>query len=91
MCIGNSDYLREFKALATTVEQLGGELGVEANHIREQLANDEAIAYANNLSQVEQVCAHNAVREGFVAVGCLNTRQSVQNSICDGKPPAQRP
>ena len=66
-----SNYLREFKALVTTVEQLGGELGMETNRIREQLDNDETLMDANNPSQVEQTCAHNAAHEGFLAVDFL--------------------
>ena len=52
--MSNSNYLREFKALVTTVQQLGGELGVEASRVREQLDNDETVMDFNNPSEAEQ-------------------------------------
>ena len=58
--MSSSDDLRTFKALVTTVQQLGGELGVEASCVREQLDNDETIMDANNPSEAEQTCARNA-------------------------------
>ena len=66
-----SDYLREFKALITTVQQLGGELGMEASRVREQLNNDETVMDANNQTEVEEMCAQNAAREAFLAVDFL--------------------
>ena len=69
--MSNSDYLREFKALVTTVQQLGGELGVEASRVREQLDNDETVMDANNPSEAEQTCTRNAAREAFLAVDFL--------------------
>ena len=69
--MSSSEYLHEFKALVTTVEQLGGKLGMETNCIREQLDNDETVMDTNNPSQVEQTCAHNAAHEGFLAVDFL--------------------
>ena len=49
-----SDYLRKFKALVTTVQQLDGELGMEASRVREQLNNDETVMDANNLTEAEE-------------------------------------
>ena len=69
--MSNSDYLREFKALVTTVQQLGGELGVEASCVREQLDNDETVMDVNNPSEAEQTRARNAAREAFLAVDFL--------------------
>ena len=69
--MSNSDYLREFKALVTTVQQLGGELGVEASRVREQLDNDETVMDADNPSEAEQTHARNAAREAFLAVDFL--------------------
>ena len=69
--MSNSDYLREFKALVTTVQQLGGELGVEASRVREQLDNDETVMDTNNPSETEQTRARNAAREAFFAVDFL--------------------
>ena len=69
--MSNSDYLREFKALVTTVQQLGGELGMESSRVREQLDNDETVMDANNLSEAEQTCARNAAQEAFLAVDFL--------------------
>ena len=69
--MSNSDYLCEFKALVTTVQQLGGELGVEASRVREQLDNNKTIMDANNLSEAEQTCARNAACEAFLAVDFL--------------------
>ena len=69
--MSNSDYLHEFKALVTTVQQLGGELGVEASRVREQLDNDETMMDANNPSEAEQTRARNAAREAFLAVDFL--------------------
>ena len=69
--MSNSDYLREFKAFVTTVQQLSGELGVEASRVREQLSNDETIMDADNLSEVEQTHACNAACEAFLAVDFL--------------------
>ena len=66
--MSNSDYLCEFKALVTTVQQLGSELGMEASCVREQLDNDETMMDSNNPSEAEQTCARNAVREAFLAV-----------------------
>ena len=53
--MSNSDYLHEFKALVTTVQQLGGELGMESS-----LDNDETVMDANNPSEAEQTRAPNA-------------------------------
>ena len=50
-----SDYLHEFKALVTTVQQLGGELGMEASRVREQLNNDETVMDANNPTKEEEM------------------------------------
>ena len=69
--MNNSDYLREFKALVTTIQQLGGELGVEASRVREQLDNNETVMDANNPSEAEQTRARNAAREAFLAVDFL--------------------
>ena len=66
--MSNSDYLREFKALVTTVQQLGGELGMESSRVREQLDNNETVMDANNPSEAEQTRARNAAREAFLAV-----------------------
>ena len=63
-----SDYLREFKALITAVQQLGGELGMEASRMREQLNNNETVMDANNPTKVEEVCARNPAHEAFLAV-----------------------
>ena len=70
--MNNSDYLREFKALVTTVQQLSSELGVEASRVREQLDNDETVMDANNLSEAEQTRTCNAAREAFLAVDFLS-------------------
>ena len=67
----NSDYLHEFKALVTTIQQLGGELSVEASRVREQLNNDETIIDADNQSKAEQTHTHNAAHEAFLAVDFL--------------------
>ena len=66
-----SDYLREFKALITTVQQLGGELGMEASRVREQLNNNETVMDANNPTEEEEMRAQNAAREAFLAVDFL--------------------
>ena len=66
-----SDYLREFKALVTTVEQLGGELEMEASRVREQLNNDETIMHINNPTEEEETRARNAAHEAFLAVDFL--------------------
>ena len=58
-----SDYLHEFKALITTVQQLGGELGMEASQVREQLNNDETVMDAKNPTEEEEMHARNAARE----------------------------
>ena len=58
--MSSSDYLRKFKALVTTIQQLGVELWVEARDIREQLDNDKTIMDANNLSEEEKTCTRNA-------------------------------
>ena len=63
-----SDYLREFKALITTVQQLGGELGMEASRVREQLNNDKTVMDANNPTEEEEMRAQNTAREAFLAV-----------------------
>ena len=69
--MSNSDYLHEFKALVTTVQQLGGELGVEASCVREQLDNDETMMDTNNPSEAEQTRARNAAWKAFLAVDFL--------------------
>ena len=66
-----SDYLREFKALVTTVQQLGGELGMEASRVREQLNNDETIMDVNNPTEAEEMRARNAACEAFLVVDFL--------------------
>ena len=66
-----SDYLREFKALVTTVQQLGGELGMEASRVREQLNNDKTVMDANNPTKEEEMRARNTAREAFLAVDIL--------------------
>ena len=66
-----SNYLHEFKALTATIQQLGGELGIEASPFREQLNNDETIMDANNPTKAEEMRARNAVREAFLAVDFL--------------------
>ena len=71
MRMSNSDYLCEFKALVTTVQQLGRELGVEASRVREQLDNDETVMDSNNPSEAEQTRARNAAWEAFLAVDFL--------------------
>ena len=63
-----SNYLREFKALVTTVQQLGGELGMEASRVREQLNNDKTVMDANNPTEAEEMRAWNAACEAFLAV-----------------------
>ena len=62
-----SDDLREFKAFVTTIQQLGGELGMEASGMREQLNNDETVMDANNPTEVEETHAWNAACEAFLA------------------------
>ena len=69
--MSTSDYLHKFKALVTTVQQLGGELGVEASCVREQLNNDETIMDTNNPSKEEGMRAQNAARDAFLAVDFL--------------------
>ena len=69
--MSNSDYLHEFKALVTTIQQLGGELGVEASCVREQLDNDETVMDSNNPSEAEQTHARHAAQEAFLAVDFL--------------------
>ena len=69
--MSNSDYLHEFKALVTTIQQLSGELGMEASCVREQLDNDETVMDANNPSEAEQTRAHNAAQEAFLSVDFL--------------------
>ena len=69
--MSNSNYLCEFKALVTTVQQLGGELGMEASRVREQLDNNETVMDADNPSEAEQTRACNAAREAFLAVDFL--------------------
>ena len=66
-----SDYLSKFKALVTTVQQLGGELGMEASRVREQLNNDETVMDANNPTEEEEMRARNAAREAFLTVDFL--------------------
>ena len=66
-----SDFLRELKALITTVQQLGGELGMEASRVREQLNNNETVMDANNPTEEEEMRAQNAAREAFLAVDFL--------------------
>ena len=66
-----SDYLREFKALVTTIQQLGGELGMEASRVREQLNNDETVMDANNPTEAEETHARNTACEAFLAVDFL--------------------
>ena len=65
------DYLREFTVLVTTVQQLGGELGMEASRMREELNNDETVMDANNPTKEEETRARNAAREAFLAVDFL--------------------
>ena len=69
--MSNSDYLCEFKALVTTIQQLRGELSVEASRVREQLDNDETVMDADNQSKAEQIRTRNAAREAFLAVEFL--------------------
>ena len=69
--MNRSDYLHEFKALVTTVQQLGGKLGMEASRVREQLNNDETVMDANNPTEEEEMRARNAAREAFLAVDFL--------------------
>ena len=66
-----SDYLREFNALVTTVQQLGGELGMEASRVREQLNNDETVMDANNPTKADETRAQNAAREVILSVDFL--------------------
>ena len=66
-----SNYLHKFKALVTTVQQLGGELGMEASHVREQLNNDETIMDVNNPTEVEEMHARNTAHEAFLVVDFL--------------------
>ena len=66
--MSNSNYQREFKALVTTVQQLGGELGVEGSRVREQHDNDKTMMDANNPSKAEQTRARNAAWEALLAV-----------------------
>ena len=66
-----SDYLHEFKALVTTIQQLGGELGMEASRVREHLNNNKTVMHANNPTKVEETRAWNAAREAFLAVDFL--------------------
>ena len=69
--MNRSDYLHEFKALITTVQQLGGKLGMEASRVREQLNNDETVMDANNPTEEEEMRARSAAREAFLAVDIL--------------------
>ena len=69
--MSNFDYLHEFKALVTTIQQLSGELGVEASRVREQLDNDETVMDANNPSEAEQTRVRNTAQEAFLAVDFL--------------------
>ena len=69
--MSSSDYLSEFKALITTIQQLGGELGMEASHVREQFNNAETIMDANNPTEAEETHAQNAASEAFLAVDFL--------------------
>ena len=69
--MSNSDYLPEYKVVVTTVQQLGGELAVEASRVREQLDNNETVMDADNLSKAELTPARNAAYEAFLAVNFL--------------------
>ena len=69
--MSSSDYLREFKALVTTIQQLGGELGMEASCVREQLNNDEAVMDTNNPTNEEETRTRNTAREAFLVVDFL--------------------
>ena len=69
--MSSSDYLCEFKALVTTIQQLGGELGMEASRVREQLNNDETAMDTNNPSKEEEMRAQNAAHDAFLAVDFL--------------------
>ena len=70
--MSSSDYLCEFKAFVTTIQQLGGELGMEASRVREQLNNDETVMDTNNPSKEEEMRAQNAAHDAFLAVGFLS-------------------
>ena len=72
--MSNSDYLPEYKVVVTTVQQLGGELAVEASRVREQLDNNETVMDADNLSKAELTPARNAAYEAFLAVNFLAKR-----------------
>ena len=66
-----SDYLHEFKALVTTVQQLGRELGIEPSRVREQLNNDKTVMDVNNPTKAEEMRAQNAACEAFLLVDFL--------------------
>ena len=69
--MSSSDYLCKFKALVTTVKQLGGELGMEASRVREQLNNDETVMDTNNPSDKEETPTQNTAHDTFLAVDFL--------------------
>ena len=69
--MNSSDYLHEFKALVTTMQQLGGELGMEASRVSEQLNNNETVMDANNPSEEEETRTRNSSRDAFLMVDFL--------------------